>query len=147
MALLRDPHYVANAQDWADDIVAKCSAKVRERLGAGVDEFTIELRLIGQNASFGPLETRRADPVEIGVVGIVTAATEALADEAAKMLNPYLLHHPLTAEEEQPTFAFLFSPPEMKRGQIYEFVFNHVLTLDDPMAAFQLEEMTLGPAA
>ena len=28
-------------------------------------------------------------------------------------LNPYLLHHPLTQEEEQPTFAFPFSPAEI----------------------------------
>ena len=39
----------------------------------------------------------------------------ALAEEIGKMLNPYLLHHPLTAEEEQPTFAFPFSPAEIER--------------------------------
>ncbi|MBL4811330.1 MAG: acyclic terpene utilization AtuA family protein [Rhodobacteraceae bacterium] len=144
MVLLRDPHYVEHAPEWAADITAKCSAKVCDRLGIGPDDFSLELRLIGHSASFGPLETRTAAPVEIGVVAIVTAPLEATASEIAKILNPYLLHHPLTAAEEQPTFAFLFSPAEMNRGQIYEFALNHVLELADPMDAFRLEVIDHG---
>jgi hypothetical protein len=142
LSLLRDRRYVEHAQEWADDIIAKCTEKAKARLGS--DAFSIEIRLIGQTASFGALETRVSEPVEIGAIGFVTAETEAMADEIAKMLNPYLLHHPLTPEEEQPTFAFVSSPPEMNRGQIYEFALNHVLELDDPMAAFKLEVHDIG---
>ena len=144
MALLRDPRYVANAQEWADDINEKCCAKVENRLNLTAQDFRIEIRLIGVNASFGALETRAPEPVEIGVMGIVTAQTEALSGEIAKMLNPYLLHHPLTQAEEQPTFAFPFSPAEMNRGAIYEFCLNHVLELADPMDAFSLEVVEIG---
>lgn len=143
-ALLRDPHYVANAQRWADDIIEKCTAKALERLDATEDDFRIEIRLVGQTASFGSLETATSNAHEVGAIGIVTAKTEALSDEIGKMLNPYLLHHPLTQEEEVPTFAFLFSPAEMKRGQIYEFALNHVMTLNDPMDAFRLEVVDFG---
>lgn len=139
MALLRDNHYVANAQIWADDIIEKCSAKARDRLDLSADDFTIEIRLMGQTASFGALETKHITPTEIGAIGIVTAKTESLSKEIAKLLNPYMLHHPLTQEEEVPTFAFLFSPAEMERGEIYEFCLNHVLHLDNPMDAFSLE--------
>ncbi len=139
MALLRDKRYVANAAIWADDIVAKCTAKVLARTGAKADDFSIEIRLIGQNATLGALEARVGDPVEIGALGLVTAKTQALSGEVGKLLNPYLLHHPLTRDEEQPTFAFPFSPAEIDRGPIYEFCLNHVLRLDDPMAAFSLE--------
>ena len=139
MALLRDAHYVAHAAEWADDIVTKCSAKARDRLELAEDDFSIEIRLIGQTASFGTLELRNDTPLEVGAIGIVTAKTEALSQEIGKLLNPYLLHHPLTSGEEQPTFAFLFSPAEMPRGAIYEFALNHVLHLDDPMDAFSLE--------
>jgi len=139
MVLLRDAHYVANAQAWADDITAKSLEKAGQRLDAPPDSYSIELRLIGQNASFGDLEAREAAPVEVGVMAIVTAQTAALAEDLGKMLNPYLLHHPLTREEEQPTFAFPFSPAEMPRGAVYEFALHHVLTLDDPMQAFALE--------
>ena len=142
IALLRDSHYVENAQIWADDILAKCTEKATQRLGT--DDFRIELRLIGQDASFGALENRAETPLEIGVMGIVTAQTPELTDEIAKMLDPYLLHHPLTQEEEVPTFAFPFSPASIPRGPVYEFCINHVLELDDPMDAFRLEVQTFG---
>ena len=144
MALLRDPHYVERAEEWASDIIRKCRAKALERLDAGPDEFSIQIRIIGKTASFGGLETNAATPPEVGAIGIVTANTEALSQEVGKLLNPYLLHHPLTVEEEVPTFAFLFSPAEMYRGQTFEFVLNHVMTLDDPMEAFKLEVHELG---
>lgn len=144
MALLRDPRYVAQAPEWAADIERKCREKACSRLSLTPEEFSLEIRLIGHSASFGALETQKGQPIEIGAIGIVTAKTEALAAEIGKLLNPYMLHHPLTDNEELPTFAFLFSPPEMHRGQIYEFALNHVLHLDDPMGAFHLEVHDIG---
>lgn len=144
MALLRDERYVQNAQIWADDIVGKCSAKVVDRLHLEADAFSIEIRLLGHSASFGMLETKQITPTEICAMGIVTAKTESLSQEIAKLLNPYLLHHPLTQEEEVPTFAFLFSPPEMPRGEVFEFTLNHVLQLENPMDAFTLEVHEIG---
>ncbi|SNT07821.1 acyclic terpene utilization AtuA family protein [Antarctobacter heliothermus] len=141
LALVRDPHYVAHIREWCDDIHVKCSAKARDRVGG---EFTLELRLIGVDATLGALDTAPVVGSEVGVLGIVTAPTEAQSREVAKMLNPYLLHHPLTEQEEMPTFAFPFSPAEMSRGAIYEFCLNHVLELDDPMAAFSLTTQELG---
>lgn len=144
MVLLRDKRYVENAQKWADDIQEKCSAKVTDRLALDDSDFSIELRLIGQNASFGYLERRTDAPVEIGVMGIVTANSQELATEIGQILNPYLLHHPLTKEEEQPTFAFPFSPADLSRGQVHAFCLNHVLELSDPMDAFTLEVIEYG---
>jgi len=141
MVLLRDAHYVKNASKWTEDIIQKCRAKVQTRLGLGPEDFEIELRLMGKNASFGTLETHAAMPHEIGVLAIVTAQSSELAMEIGQFLNPYLLHHPLTQAEEQPTFAFPFSPAEISRGQTYEFCLNHVLTLTDPMAAFSIQEV------
>ncbi len=142
MVILRDQHYVENAQRWADDIAAKCTTKANERLST--DAFTIELRLIGQNASFGELEHRNETPLEIGVMAIVTTESAELTEEIAKMLDPYLLHHPLTQQEEVPTFAFPFSPASIPRGPVYEFCLNHVLELGDPMDVFRLEVSNLG---
>lgn len=142
LVMLRDPRYVANAAQWADDVQRKCCEKVRERLNP--DEFSIELRLIGQNASFGALETQSGTPCEIGVLAIVTAKTPALSGEIAKILNPYLLHHPLTSAEEQPTFAFPFSPAEIDRGPVFEFCLHHTLELDHPMDAFSIEVIDHG---
>ncbi|WP_343116348.1 acyclic terpene utilization AtuA family protein [Ostreiculturibacter nitratireducens] len=144
LTLLRDRRYVANARDWAADVTSRAAARAVERMGIAREEFDVELRLIGIDATLGALETRAADPVEVGVLAIVTAPTQAQADEIGKILNPYLLHHALTEEEPMPTFAFPFSPAEMSRGPLYEFCLNHVLVLDDPMSAFRLEVREVG---
>ncbi len=141
LALVREPRYVENIRAWCDDVRARCSEQAR----ASVDgDFSLELRIIGADATLGPLDTGARIGSEVGVLGIVTAETEALSREVAKILNPYLLHHPLTEDEPTPTFAFPFSPLEMSRGAVYEFCLNHVLALDDPMDAFRLEIVEIG---
>ncbi len=141
LAMLRERRYVENARSWADDITRQCRAKVIRRLGLEPDAFEIELRLIGVNSVLGDLETATQLPQEVGILGIVTAPSQQIAQEIAKMLNPYLLHHPLDEDEPMPTFAFAFSPPEMSRGAIYEFCLHHVLHLKDPMDAFRIETL------
>ena len=138
MALVRDRHYVENITRWCDSIAAAFRDKAQDRLGIGPEAYRLELRVIGRNATLGTLETAAATASEVGVMGLVTADTAARANELGKMLNPYLLHHPLTAEEEVPTFAFPFSPAEIDRGEVFEFCLNHVMTLDSPMDAFDL---------
>jgi len=142
LALVRDPRYVESIHTWCDDIVARCTDKARARVNGA---FGIELRVIGLDATLGTLDPGPRAGSELGVLGIVTAETEQLSGEVAKMLNPYLLHHPLTEQEEMPTFAFPFSPAEMSRGAIYEFCLNHVLRLDHPMDAFRLSVEEIGP--
>ena len=144
LTLLRDRRYVENVDSWCEDITRNVKDKAKARLGIGAEDFEVELRIIGQNATLGALENRANGAVELGVLGIVTAQRPELVEEIGKMLNPYLLHHPLTAEEEQPTFAFPFSPAEIERGEIYEFCLNHVMQLDDPMQAFRLEVHQIG---
>ncbi|EPX81601.1 acyclic terpene utilization AtuA family protein [Litoreibacter arenae] len=141
LVTVRDPRYVANIRAWCDDIVTKATEKARARVG---EDFEIELRVIGLDATLGALDTDAQVGTEVGVLALITAPTEALSRDVAKVLNPYLLHHPLTEDEEMPTFAFPFSPPEMSRGAVYEFCLNHVLELDDPMEAFSLTVEDLG---
>ena len=138
ITLLRDRRYVANARGWAAEVAARARADVTKRMGLAEAEFDIELRLIGVDATLGPLEKAGADPREVGVLAIATAPSEAQAGEIGKILNPYLLHYALTEDEPMPTFAFPFSPAEVNRGALYEFCLNHVLSLDDPLAAFRL---------
>jgi len=97
------------------------------------------LRVIGKNATLGTLEHHRHDAVEFGVMAIFTSQDQTRSQEAAKLLNPDLLHLPLTPHEPMPTFAFPFSPPEMNKGAIYEFCLNHVMAINDPMDGFTLE--------
>ena len=139
ISLIRDQRYVGNAQAWSERLLAFLEREIASRLKCQPDAFAIEIRLIGLNAALGELESRSGTPTEIGVMFLASAQTQALANEIAKIANPFLLHYPLTDDEELPSFAFPFSPAEVELGKHYEFRLNHTMTLDNPMDAFILE--------
>ena len=135
LTLIREKRYTNNIQTWVADVETACKTEAQEEVDGN---FTLELRIIGLNATLGHLDKTAKIGTEVGILAIVTADTEGTAQEVAKILNPYLLHHPLSEQEEMPTFAFPFSPNEMFRGEFYEFCLNHVMILKDPMEAFYL---------
>lgn len=139
MAVLREQRYVENVDEWIAGIEQSVAQRIAQNSIAQPDQFAIEFRLMGRSGALGELEQTDAIPKEIGVLAIITADTQALANEIAKVINPYLLHHPLTSSEATPTFAFPFSPAEIPRGPLYEFCLNHTLSLTDPMQAFRLQ--------
>lgn len=144
LAIVRDPHYVKNIRLWIARLSEFLAGEIHTSLGVETSDYDLEFRLIGIDAALGKLDTDEVMPVEVGVLALVTATTEALTDEIAKLINPFVLHYPLTPDEDLPTFAFPFSPAQSDRGVVYEFCLNHVMTLDDPMQAFRLETVTLG---
>ncbi|WP_025771061.1 acyclic terpene utilization AtuA family protein [Thioalkalivibrio sp. HK1] len=148
LVIVRDPRYVEGIDRWCASILEKHRQEVLARTDASIEDFDVQLRRVGLDAALGDIEigsdakdttSPRPRPCEIGVMAIVTAATQDLATDIARMLNPLLLHHPLNRKEEMPTFSFPFSPAEIERGTAFEFVFNHAMALDDPMEAFRLE--------
>ena len=145
IAVLRDAHYVANAQVWADKLHHFLDALIVRRMGLDPASYDLDFRLIGVNSALGAMENRTGNPVEVGVLLIITAGTQELASEIGKLANPHLLHYPLTESEELPTFAFPYSPAQSDRGALYEFALNHVLELDDPMSAFRLTVTEVTP--
>ena len=138
LVLVRDAHYLTHIEDWVAKLKESFERKVKMR---GLTDVSLELRMIGHNATLGKLETNPLSNNEKAVMAIFTAPSQEQAREAAKILNPDLLHLPLTEDEPMPTFAFPFSPPEMDRGALYEFKLHHLLEIDQPMAVFQLELM------
>ena len=141
LAVIRDAHYIRNARIWADKLAQICTDKTREALGLHPKDYDLQIRLIGVDAALGKWEqtitTDRA--VEIGVLVLITADSQALATEISRLVNPYLLHLPLTDNEDMPTFAFPYSPAHSERGAIYEFGFNHRLVLDSPTDGFTVK--------
>lgn len=138
MVLLRQPKYVAAARQWTQRLDTFLKGKIHQQMELAESEYDIEFRLIGIDATLGSLETLESHPVEVGVLMLATAQSQDIANDIARLCNPYLLHYPLSDNEELPTFAFPYSPAESVRGALYEFALNHVLELDDPMDAFRL---------
>ena len=144
ISILRNTRYVKHAQKWTEDIKSKCSELAKNRLHLKDKDFSIEMRLIGKNASFGNLEIKNSEQYEIGVMALVTAKSQETANEISQMLNPFLLHHPLTKSEELPTFSFPFSPADIKRGAIYSFCLHHTWEINNPLEIFHKEILQIG---
>ncbi|NEX47178.1 acyclic terpene utilization AtuA family protein [Pseudotabrizicola algicola] len=144
MAILRGAHYAAHARDWVAKLATFLTDTISRRMGLAPDSYSLDFRLIGVDGALGPLENRTGHPVEVGVLGIVTAPTQGIAAEIGKLINPFVLHYPLTEDEELPTFAFPYSPATTDRGALYEFALNHVMDLSDPMQAFRLTVTEVG---
>jgi hypothetical protein len=71
-------------------------------------------------------------PREIGLMLVVTAPSQELATEAARVSNPLFFHFPVREGSELPSYAFPFSPAEIERGQVFEFHLNHVVHTASP---------------
>ncbi|MCY4197950.1 MAG: acyclic terpene utilization AtuA family protein [Rhodobacteraceae bacterium] len=143
LTILRQERYVTRAAEWVKKLENFLHAEID-----GIDnpDIHLEFRLIGANAALGQLERCRATGCEVGVLCLVTAPAQETANQIAKLINPYLLHFPLSEDESLPTFAFPYSPAESERGQIYEFCLQHVMELDHPLDAFRLETHEIGRA-
>jgi len=146
LAILRNGHYVAHAREWVAKLSTYLEGEIASRMELKPGDYHLDFRLIGLDSALGALENRQGMPAEVGVLGIVTAGTQETAAEIGKLINPFVLHYPLTEDEELPTFSFPYSPATTDRGALYEFALNHVLALDDPMAAFRLELEEIGHA-
>ena len=138
LVLLRDKNYVENVKKWTDKLSIFLKNEIKERMAIDISEYSMEFRHIGLNATLGELEKNIRSPVEVGVLCLITSKNQISA-EIAKLINPFLLHFPLSSDEELPTFAFPFSPVHSDRGCVYEFSLNHILELDNPMDAFQIK--------
>ncbi|MGV6847344.1 MAG: acyclic terpene utilization AtuA family protein [Marinibacterium sp.] len=144
LAILRNRRYVENARVWVAKLDAFLRGEIGRRMGLAEADYALDLRLIGVEAALGDLEAAQGAPVEVGVLCIVTANSQDRATEIAKLINPFLLHYPLSDGEELPTFAFPYSPAHTERGALYEFAMNHVLNVRDPMEPFRLRVDEVG---
>ena len=138
LVLLRDKNYVENVKKWTDKLSKFLKKEINERMSIDTSEYSLEFRHIGLNSTLGELEKNIRSPVEVGVLCLITSKNQ-ISTEIAKLINPFLLHFPLSSSEELPTFAFPFSPVHSDRGCVYEFALNHILELDNPMDAFQIK--------
>ncbi|HEY1928525.1 MAG TPA: acyclic terpene utilization AtuA family protein [Caulobacteraceae bacterium] len=129
---IEDPEVLANLDEFHDRLLAALTARIRTLFGDEAGDFDVSLRLYGHNAVSGrPVPKAAPPPREVGVMFVVTAASQSLATRMAKACNPMFFHFPLRPGIEMPSYAFPFTPAEIERGQVYEFKLNHVVDTED----------------
>jgi hypothetical protein len=129
---IEDPEVLANLDTFHDGMQATLTHRIRRTFGEEAGDFDLSLRIYGWNGVSGrPVPADARPPREVGVLFVVTAATQELADRMAKACNPYFFHFPLRPGIELPSYAFPFTPAEISRGQVFEFLLNHVVEVAD----------------
>ena len=119
--------------------------RVLDTMGERAGEFDISLRPYGWNAVSGlPLPASASVPVEVGLLFVATASTQELATQIAKTCNPLFFHMPLDRGTPLPSYAFPFSPAEIERGAVFEFMLNHVVHVDHALELVRTEFIDAG---
>lgn len=126
-----------------DQYLAAVRAKVEKQFAAlPRDSWQLYFHCYGRDAVMGEREPERDRvPHEIGVAGEVVAPTQELADTLCHYAIGTVLHHldfPGNLSEGGGNMAFLTSPLETGRGEVYEFSVFHLLPLEDPLEIFPI---------
>jgi hypothetical protein len=142
---IEDPVVLSQLDGFHDRLLASLHDRVNRTLGDKAGDYHISLRIYGWNAVSGrPVPKDAPPPREVGVLCVITAATQSLATQIAKACNPYFFHFPVKNGIELPSYGFAFSPADIERGQVYEFKLNHVVETDDPLELVRTEWIDLG---
>ncbi|MCB1692064.1 MAG: acyclic terpene utilization AtuA family protein [Pseudomonadales bacterium] len=138
---IQDPDVLNDVDGFHDRLLYALNRRVQRSIPADqLGEYHISLRLYGWNAVSGDtVPAGTPPPREIGVLFVATAATQELADDIARCCNPYFFHFPSVPDKELPSYGFPFSPAQVSRGQVYEFLLNHVVSTEDPLELIRIE--------
>ncbi|MGA0599271.1 acyclic terpene utilization AtuA family protein [Caulobacter sp. KR2-114] len=129
---IEDPKVLADLDLFHDRLVGALRERIERTFGEEAGEFDVSARLYGWNAVSGrKMPKDAAIPHEVGVLLVITAATQSLATRMSKTCNPIFFHFPLSPELPQPSYGFAFTPAEIERGRVYRFLLNHVVETAD----------------
>lgn len=146
MCLIRAERYKVRFNEWLTALEVRARKGITAQMKLAPSDYHLQFRAIGQNAVLGALEQKTGNPVEIGVMAIVTSPDAARTKELLARLNSPMLHFPLHDDEELPSHSFPLSPASMDRGVVYEFVLNHTMTVADPLSPFRFDYASFGAA-
>jgi hypothetical protein len=145
IAGIRDPDVLSSIDLWVSTLEEFVGGKIADLLGLGPDDYHLEIRCYGWNAVLGDTDPDTTTaPREVGAMMLATAETQETATKIVKVANPYLLHMPLPHMTSLPSFAFMASPAEIERGPIYEFLLQHVVSVETPDELFRTSISSAG---
>jgi hypothetical protein len=129
---IEDPDVLANLDEFHDRMEQTLRDRIRSTFADEAVGFDLSLRIYGWNGTSGRLVPAGTPPPrDVGIMFVVTAPSQDLANRMAKSCNPIFFHMPLRPGIEMPSYAFPFTPAEIPRGQVYEFMLNHVVHTRD----------------
>lgn len=138
---VRDPLILRQLDQWLDQLLLSAKKRIEGIYGSGIDQqYRLDLRVIGKNATMGSTEPERTIGHEVGLLFQVTADTQALASAIMKSVSHIAVHFPIPQWSGLITsIAYPYSPAEIERGAMYRFNMNHVVVPNTPLEMFPIE--------
>lgn len=145
VAATRDPGLIGQIGSFLDFVRESTATKVRA-LGIVAEDYRLVLRVYGQDGVMGEWEpVKNAQALELSILAEVVASTQEVANAVLSLARVTLLHSDFPGRMcREGNMAFPFSPSDIERGAIYEFMLQHVLDIDDPLRMFPIEYETVG---
>lgn len=140
IAATRDPGLIGQIDSFMDFVRASTATKV-SALDISPNDYELVIRIYGINGVMGSWErSKDVVPVELSIIAEVVGKTQEIANAALSLARVTLLHSDFPGRMcREGNMAFPFSPSDIERGAIYEFTFQHVVQLDDPLEMFPIE--------
>ena len=103
------------------------------------DQYSINFKFYGLGAVMLSTDKDVSSPSEVGVLITITAPDKSSSQKIASMVAHVSAHLPIPGYDGLiSTIAYPFSPPELDRGECFEFTLNHVLLPDDLSEVFKI---------
>ena len=144
MAGIRDPILVSTIEDFVRSCRSRISKDVLA-LGVKENEYTLEIKVYGQNAIMGSNEPiKKSQAHELAVLVDVIAPTEDISRAVCAKARYSLLHTDFPGRMcISGNLAIPFSPSDFSAGNVYEFNIWHVMECDNPMEPVTIEKVDL----
>ena len=144
MAGIRDPILVSTISDFIQSCRSRISKDVLA-LGVKEDEYTLEIKVYGQDAVMGSNEpVKNTQAHELAVLVDVIAPTEDISRAVCAKARYSLLHTDFPGRMcISGNLAIPFSPSDFSAGNVYEFNIWHVMECDNPLEPVTIEKVDL----
>ncbi len=139
---IRDPILIGQLDSFLE-AVRKRTNGIFPELASGAASMTFHV--YGRNAVMGEMEPlKHVVPHEVGLMGEVTAPSQALADAICSSARIAVLHSPYPGQMATAgNFAIPLNPPETPTGPVCRFTVYHLMEIDQPADLFPIRYMEI----
>lgn len=130
-----------------DSIIEAVKEETRTKLtNIPPEDYTVIVHVYGKNGVMGSLEpVKETMSHELGIVIEAIARTQEQADAVCGFVRSTMLHYGYQGRKATAgNLAFLYSPSDLRGGEVYEFSMNHLLEVEDLAAPFPVEFREMG---
>ncbi|QHJ01419.1 acyclic terpene utilization AtuA family protein [Xylophilus rhododendri] len=148
IAATRDPGLIGQIDSFLDFVRGSTATKVTA-LGISPADYQLVIRAYGRDGVMGAWEPHaELAPVELALIAEVVAKNQETANAALSLARVTLLHSDFPGRMcREGNMAFPFSPSDIERGAIYEFMLQHVVEIEDPLRMFPISYEDVGASA